>query len=66
MDAKYRILDANFNRAREALRVMEDYARFELNHTRLSSQAKQLRHLAQLRLDGSVDFPDLVPVHVAP
>ena len=31
MDEKLRIVDANFNRAREALRVMEDYARFILS-----------------------------------
>jgi thiamine-phosphate pyrophosphorylase len=39
-----RILDANFNRAREALRVVEDYARFALNDDALSSELKQLRH----------------------
>jgi thiamine-phosphate pyrophosphorylase len=40
----YRILDANFNRAREALRVMEEYCRFVLNDPVLSGRAKQLRH----------------------
>jgi thiamine-phosphate pyrophosphorylase len=40
----YRILDANFNRAREALRVMEEYCRFVLNDGILSGRAKQLRH----------------------
>lgn len=39
-----RILDANANRAREALRVMEDAARFVLDDPRLSRQIKQLRH----------------------
>src|SRR5689334_7528615 len=39
-----RLLDANFNRAREALRVMEDCARFVLNDKRLSAELKQLRH----------------------
>ncbi len=39
-----RILDANANRAREALRVMEDAARFVLDDTALSRQLKQLRH----------------------
>jgi thiamine-phosphate pyrophosphorylase len=39
-----RILDANANRAREALRVMEDAARFVLDDERLSRQIKQLRH----------------------
>ena len=40
----YRIIDANFNRAREALRVIEDYCRFALNCAPLSSRAKELRH----------------------
>lgn len=39
-----RILDANVNRAREAARVMEDYARFVLDDAGLSEQAKRIRH----------------------
>lgn len=39
-----RILDANANRAREGLRVVEDYARFYLNDDGLCSELKQLRH----------------------
>jgi thiamine-phosphate pyrophosphorylase len=39
-----RILDANANRAREALRVIEDYARFVLDDDGLSASLKQLRH----------------------
>lgn len=39
-----RILDANANRAREALRVVEDYCRFVLQDAFLSSSLKQLRH----------------------
>jgi thiamine-phosphate pyrophosphorylase len=42
--AAYRIVDANFNRAREAVRVMEEYCRFVLNCAPLSERAKQLRH----------------------
>ncbi len=42
--AVYRIIDANFNRAREAIRVIEDYCRFALNSTWLSLRAKELRH----------------------
>ena len=42
--AGYRIVDANFNRAREALRVMEEYCRFALNSAPLSERAKRLRH----------------------
>jgi thiamine-phosphate pyrophosphorylase len=39
-----RILDASANRAREALRVLEDYARFALSDAYLCGLAKELRH----------------------
>ncbi len=39
-----RILDANLNRAREALRMVEDYARFALDDPHISGQIKTLRH----------------------
>src|SRR5688572_13737577 len=39
-----RILDANANRAREALRVIEDYARFVLDSDELCGSLKTLRH----------------------
>ncbi len=39
-----RILDANFNRAREAARVLEDYCRFALDDRFLTEQVKELRH----------------------
>lgn len=42
--AVYRIIDANFNRGREAIRVVEDYCRFALNSVLLTERAKQLRH----------------------
>jgi len=41
----YRIIDANFNRAREALRVIEDFCRFSLNSAEHSGRAKELRHI---------------------
>lgn len=44
-DILYRIIDANFNRGREALRVMEEYCRFGLNNPAFSGQAKHCRHL---------------------
>lgn len=40
----WRILDANLNRGREGLRVLEDYARFVRNDASLSEQLKALRH----------------------
>jgi thiamine-phosphate pyrophosphorylase len=39
-----RILDAGANRAREALRVIEDYCRFSLDDALLSGELKRLRH----------------------
>ncbi len=40
----YRIIDANLNRAREGMRVVEEVARFYYNNAQLSSQLKALRH----------------------
>jgi thiamine-phosphate pyrophosphorylase len=49
-----RIVDANANRAREALRAVEDYCRFALDDAFLSRETKQLRHdLAE----ALADFP---------
>ena len=39
-----RLLDANANRAREAVRVLEDAARFVLDDAELTARAKTLRH----------------------
>ena len=39
-----RIIDANFNRAREALRVMEDYVRFVLDDPAGCDALKRFRH----------------------
>ena len=39
-----RILDANYNRAKEALRVTEDVARFHFSDSRLTARFKRARH----------------------
>ncbi len=58
-NAANRIIDANFNRAREGLRVIEDYCRFALNSKSLSARAKELRH--QLcRSIGKLDSGKLI------
>lgn len=46
MDKKavFRILDANFNRSREGLRVAEEVARFALDKKALASDLKRARH----------------------
>lgn len=41
--AVYRILDANLDRAREGLRIIEEWCRFGLNQTQLTEECKQLR-----------------------
>jgi thiamine-phosphate pyrophosphorylase len=51
-----RILDANLDRAREGLRIIEEWCRFGLNSTDLAGECKQLRqelaswHAAELRI----------------
>ena len=47
----YRILDANFNRAREALRVIEDCGRFALNDPAITAMAKCFRSELKETLD---------------
>lgn len=43
-DAIYRVIDANLNRLREALRVIEEYFRFISTDKNISIQLKLLRH----------------------
>jgi thiamine-phosphate pyrophosphorylase len=51
-----RILDANLDRAREGLRIIEEWCRFGLNHSQWAQQCKQMRqelaqwHTPELRL----------------
>ncbi|MCJ7507109.1 MAG: thiamine-phosphate pyrophosphorylase [candidate division Zixibacteria bacterium] len=40
----YRLIDANLNRSREGLRVVEEVARLYLNDKNLSAQIKRIRH----------------------
>lgn len=47
----YRIIDANFNRAKEGLRVCEDIARFIWNDKTLSSDFKSMRHDLNLAIE---------------
>ncbi len=57
--AVWRIIDANFNRAREASRVVEEYCRFALNSKSLAARAKQLRH-EMSRAIGQLDAGRLI------
>jgi len=49
MRSIHRILDANFNRAREALRVLEDLARFHHDDGALAASLKEARHALDVR-----------------
>ena len=40
----YRVLDANYNRAVEGLRAVEETVRFIIENKNISEQLKQLRH----------------------
>lgn len=43
-----RIIDANLNRLREGLRVVEDICRYIKNDKNISSKLKNLRHLSRI------------------
>ncbi|QKJ26054.1 thiamine-phosphate pyrophosphorylase [Aliarcobacter cibarius] len=44
----YRIIDANLNRLREGIRVVEDVFRYIYNDKELSTKLKNLRHLSRV------------------
>ena len=54
-------MDANLNRAKEALRVLEDIARFFLQNKRLIADLKTLRHrLTQILLKFPASYRELL------
>lgn len=59
MNPTLRILDANLNRAREALRIIDDYARFALDDRDAAAAAKRLRH-AVAAIAHSLGEPELL------
>jgi len=44
----FRVVDANINRLKEGIRVVEDIMRYRDNNKELSSELKSLRHLARV------------------
>lgn len=63
----WRLLDANLNRAREALRVCEDHARFVLDDAAAAAELKSLRHAltaVRARFDENAGRPGAAEVHV--
>ena len=56
-----RILDANYNRAKEGVRVCEDVARFVLENRRLTGRFKTIRHdLTKVMLNLPVTYSRIV------
>lgn len=45
----FRVIDANLNRLKEGIRVVEDILRYRDNNQELSSKLKSLRHLSKIK-----------------
>jgi len=45
----FRVIDANINRLKEGIRVVEDILRYRDNNKELASKLKNLRHIATIR-----------------
>jgi len=56
----YRIIDANINRAREALRVIEDIIRFILNKNEYLEEVKKLRHEFTIIINETFQLDELL------
>ncbi len=50
----FRVIDANLNRLKEGIRVVEDLMRYRDNNRELSTKLKQLRHSA--RIDENIEL----------
>ena len=48
----YRIIDANFNRTREGLRVVEEIARFFKEDSNITATLRGIRHLLTKTFDN--------------
>ena len=55
IESEKRLIDANLNRLREGIRVVEDIARYILNDLPLASRLKTLRHRARINNANLVD-----------
>ena len=56
IESEKRLIDANLNRLREGIRVVEDIARYILNDLPLASRLKTLRHRARIDNANLVDL----------
>jgi len=60
MNNLYRIVDANFNRTREGLRVLEELARFSARNPVLTKTLRDLRHRISVLTERSFPRPKLL------
>lgn len=61
MDRKIlRIIDANYNRAKEALRVIEDIARFLWSDKKITRKIKSLRHSLTIPFKNKILFRKMI------
>lgn len=65
-DGLLRMMDANLNRAREAIRVMEDCARFTFNDMGLARELKDARHAVRQLATGRTDALQLAAARDTP
>lgn len=57
----YRVIDANLNRLKEGVRVVEDLMRYLHNNKELSSKLKTIRHLAIYKnIDALLEHRDSI------
>ena len=55
----FRVIDANLNRLKEGIRVVEDILRYRDNNKELASQLKNLRHKAKIQeYKGLLEYRD--------
>jgi len=50
----FRVIDANINRLKEGIRVVEDIMRYRDNNKHLSLKLKELRHIATLNITSQL------------
>ncbi len=55
----YRVLDANLNRLREGVRVLEEYFRFVVDNPAVATRYKELRHHLQ-EVEAALDSEQLL------
>ncbi|MBP7654533.1 thiamine-phosphate pyrophosphorylase [Candidatus Dependentiae bacterium] len=56
----YRIIDANYNRINEGLRVIEEYFRFITENIDIQKKIKEIRHILFSEITANFDYSKLL------